>query len=505
MSDWEVICGDCVEVMREMDENSVDTIITDPPYGLEFMGKQWDKLARNLMRPESDADKQRLEEYGNTYRGRRSKLPDLSKFGEYGLEIQNWHYRWAVEALRVAKPGAILMVCGGTRTWHRLACAIEDAGWEIRDTIAWMYGSGFPKSYNISKGIDKMMGRTREVVGYKKGVGGENLNDIVRGSDTIRSTDEEGGRGVGAYGVGAKQVQVEVPVTVPATSLAAKWDGWGTALKPAWEAVIVAMAPRDGTFAHNAEKWGVAGLWIDGGRVPTKDPLQKLVGSFSFSGSGGANETGKRIVRRDPGKGRWPANVILDSKAGAMLDEQTQNVKATKPHPVKSNIATHGGWGSIAHKRGEIINYDEGDATGASRFFQRCDWADEDFAAQRMIYCAKASRGERDAGLEEMKKHESPGVLKMRQDGTLDGKITTPRSNYHPTVKPLSLMRYLCRLTKTPDGGVVLDPFAGSGSTGCAAVLEGRDFIGIEMDPGYCEIARRRIAHWAQQPPLEGM
>ena len=207
-SDGCIVCGDNLDVMRGMDECSVDTIITDPPYGLKFMGKSWDH-------------------------------------GVPGVPY------WA-ECLRVAKPGAMLLAFGGTRTHHRLMCAIEDAGWEIRDCIMWVYGSGFPKSHAIGKAIDKAAGAEREVVGSKVGLPGY--------SDT-RESDESG------YGGGWKDPKAECAITAPATDASKLWHGWGTALKPAYEPIILAMKPLDGTFAQNALKWGVAGLWIDGGRV----------------------------------------------------------------------------------------------------------------------------------------------------------------------------------------------------------------------------------------------
>jgi site-specific DNA-methyltransferase (adenine-specific) len=210
-----VYCGDCLEVMADLEDNTIPTIITDPPYGLAFMGKDWDR-------------------------------------GVPGV-------RYWKEALRVAKPGAMLLAFGGTRTHHRLMCAIEDAGWEIRDVLNWLYGSGFPKSHDISKAIDKAAGATREVVGPNR----------YAGRRTEGSGPDNGDACYGQYAIPGNE-------TAPSTPLAQTWDGWGTALKPAWEPIIVAMAPLDGTFAQNAEKWGVAGLWIDGGRIPTDEDTGRL-------------------------------------------------------------------------------------------------------------------------------------------------------------------------------------------------------------------------------------
>jgi len=295
--------GDCRDIMATMDASSVDAIVTDPPYGLAFMGKDWDH-------------------------------------GVPGVEF--WR-----EALRVAKPGAHLLAFGGTRTFHRLACAIEDAGWEIRDTIMWVYGSGFPKSHDVSKAIDKAAGETGQ------------------------------------------------------------WSGWGTALKPAYEPIIVARKPLCGTVAENVLRHGTGALNIDGCRA-------------------GA---------------RWPANVIHDG---------------------------------VMHEHG------------------------------RYFYCAKASLADREDGLEGLEPQRvargSSNNLTQWVNGTRSYDDLDPRSkglaiircNHHPTVKPTELMRYLVRLV-TPPGGVVLDPFCGSGSTGRGAILEGMSFIGIDLDAEYLEIARRRI------------
>lgn len=317
----ELICGDCIEVMAGMDANSVDAIVTDPPYGLSFMGKGWDK-------------------------------------GVPGVEF------W-VEALRVAKPGAHLLAFGGTRMVHRLAVAIEDAGWEIRDRIHWVYGSGFPKSHNVSKAIDKAAGVEREVV-------------------RIRTDGNKGG-GANTYDDDSYVWDKPFAETAPATPEAQQWDGWGTALKPAVEPIIMARKPFKGTVAANVLEWGTGAINVDGCRVEWN----------TFRGNGGNQTT----------QGRWSANLIHDGS-----DEATAGM---------------------------------GDA---SRYF----------------YCAKASK--RDRG----------------------------EDNKHPTVKPTDLMAYLCRLI-TPPGGTILDPFNGSGSTGKAAVREGFQYIGIELDPEYVEISKARI------------
>jgi len=396
-----VTCGDCLEVMATMPESSVDTIITDPPYGLSFMGKEWDH-------------------------------------GVPGAEF------WQA-ALRVAKPGTILMAFGGTRTYHRLTCAIEDAGWEIRDCMLWLYGSGFPKSLDISKAIDKVAGAEREVVGCRS-----------YSSSDIRGNSSNG-RGISGPENKDKD-RLNIPITAPSTPEAQLWHGWGTALKPAWEPIVIAMKPLDGTFANNALTHGVAGMWIDGSRVGTTKrtpgyakPQTRMntVSEWNKSSLGLRREV-------DTNSGRFPANLILDEEAGALLDEQSGVSKGQKSGGKKernshlSEEYWEQGGGGFKQGRSTVFHSDSG---GASRFF----------------YCSKASRKERNRGLP-------------------DGEV-----NRHPTVKPLKLMEYLCTLTKTPTGGIVLDPFCGSGSTLVAAQITGRQYIGIDIDNQSCDTARHRL------------
>jgi len=330
-----IINDDCLHAMQGLEDNSIDSIVTDPPYGLSFMGKDWD----------------------------------------HGIPgVVFWQ-----EALRIAKPGCHLLAFGGTRTFHRLAVAIEDAGWEIRDTVMWVYGSGFPKSHNL------------------KG----------------------------------------------------EWQGYGTALKPAWEPVIVARKPIDGTVANNVLKWGTGGINIDACRVP-------LNGDKPYSypnGSGGSHgPVPIRIHYDNPvygnPQGRFPANLIHDGSD-------------------------------------EVVS---GFPNDTSRFF----------------YCAKASKSERNMGCEglplpddNLQGLDTRGRTLVREDGSktlVERWKGTPRQNNHPTVKPLALMRYLCRLVTPPDG-VVLDPFCGSGSTLVGALQEGFRYIGIEKDPDYVNIAYARTKH----------
>ena len=433
--------GDCVEVLAGMPENSIDTCITDPPYGLRFMGKEWDTFRQDRR------GKNQIINMGNGMKPLSHS--ELAAF-------QDWTYQWATEVYRVLKPGALLLAFGGTRTYHRIACAIEDAGFEIRDTIAWVYGSGFPKSYDISKGIDKQAGaeRERRLVPTKRGNLPEQAGEIALGATGMTDISE------------------------PITPEAQLWDGWGTALKPAFEPIVVAMKPVDGNFVNNALTWGVAGLWIDGGRV----------GSETIAQHGrNANDKPAQVPQNDyhPDKswqGRFPANLIHDGSDEVVgLFPQTKGGVA-----VRHNSGGNTFGGNNPKPPMEDMTY--GDSGSAARFF----------------YCAKASRSERNAGLEDV---EPKWVDETRKEGAVGGNNPRNRgaradTNFHPTVKPLALMRYLVRLTKTPTGGIVLDPFMGSGTTGCACALEGRDFIGIEKEPDYYKIAEKRIAYWSKQPKL---
>lgn len=382
--DCMVVIGDCVRAMADLPERSVDAIVTDPPYELHsgagrgFMGKTWD-----------------------------------------GSGVSFDPATWAA-CLRVLRPGGHLLAFGGTRTVHRIAVAIEDAGFEIRDQIVWLYGSGFPKSHNIG-------------------------------------------------------------------------NGFGTALKPAHEPVIVARKPLIGTVAANVAAHGTGALNIDGCRIPGDNPsVSRRNGAVTHLSDRPARETeaeGRMASRQSeeafraerPGEqlGRWPANVALDEDAAALLDAQSGERR--------------GGGGKVAHVRPQDNVYDAGMAVRSTVAH------DDTGGASRFFYVAKASRSERNAGLDGMperkvNRYSAMAQGPLPQQTPTDGVIET---NHHPTVKPIALMRWLVRLV-TPVGGVVLDPFMGSGTTGCAARMEGFRFIGIEQDAEYAAIADRRIRHWAE-------
>ncbi len=419
MIDTQLINSDCLAAMKNMGDNSVDAIVTDPPYGLSFMGKKWD-------------------------------------YDVPSKEI------W-LEALRVLKPGGHLLSFSGSRTYHRMVVNIEDAGFEIRDQIMWIYGSGFPKSLNISKAIDKAAGVKREVIGENplasKQTGQKNTVALA------------GDRNTNLY------------LTKPATSEAKKWDGWGTALKPAHEPIVVARKPIHSTVVENVLEHGTGAINIGECRVGNEILSEHTSGNIPNNRGEWGLKEGYTMPERT---GRFPANVILDEEAGAILDEQSgisQSSDAVRKNKREDEKLTMGG--KIHAKEGSETHGFK-DKGGASRFF----------------YCAKASKAERDAGLEafESKKSQlnSGGIgRKISVEKRLkEGEENAPTmKNIHPTVKPIRLMQYLCRLV-TPKNGIVLDPFMGSGTTGIGAILEGFDFIGIEMEEEYLKIAEARIEAW---------
>ena len=407
----QIINADCIEAMKAMDDNSVDSIVTDPPYELGFMGKKWDSTG-------------------------------------IAFNVEVWR-----EALRVLKPGGHLLAFSGSRTYHRMAVAIEDAGFEIRDQIMWIYGSGFPKSLDIGKAIQKASGV--EPIGYK-----ENENAAFYGT----------GSG-GQYNPTPRQLFMP-----PLEGEAAEWQGWGTALKPAHEPLVLARKPLIGTVAANVIHYGTGGLNIDGGRVGNKRDSEQKQGAYSGSevAIAGQREGGKVYPEN---LGRFPANVIHDGSDEVVgLFPQSKGMATQNSG---ENIKVYTG-NSLFHSKTEFPPVREGynDNGSAARFF----------------YCAKASKRDRNEGLDDFE-------AKRDHDGREDGRTgennprnrtNTPKVNHHPTVKPVDLMRYLCRLI-TPPNGIVLDPFMGSGSTGKGAVYEGFDFIGIDQSAEYCEIANARI------------
>lgn len=519
-----LVWGDSLEKLKELKDSSIDSVVTDPPYGLSFMGKKWDY-----------------------------DVPS----------VELWR-----EVLRVLKPGGHLLSFGGTRTYHRMVVNIEDAGFEIRDQIMWIYGSGFPKSLDVSKAIDKAAGATRE--------------KLKRTGKTFTGSNNNIAGITGEF-----EVESNIPITATATATA--WQGWGTALKPANEPIVLARKPIEKglTVAENVLKWGCGGLNIDGTRIAHNEeckPMKSQVvdGEMTSQKTFGNGGRSKDTLELKP-NGRWPANVLFDEEAAAMLDEQSGPCKTGG-----KNINTDCGDSMFGKRKVQgVMNTDNG--TGASRFF----------------YVAKASKRERGLGLD---KHamfkvetgqckdvntaaaqllqkvmsgsmvkwltaecgeritvifpqECKSIIEMEISRIIESKTLSllthsltsestpdalmdishaesvaslrqfllnttggetalalgaahaasatlqrisgsaelkPFSNFHSTVKPIRLMEYLIKLV-TPPNGQVLDPFMGSGSTGCAAVKLGFNFIGIEREQEYVEIAKRRIEHWKQE------
>ena len=415
MATFEIHHGDNRDVLKAMEDNSIDSIVTDPPYELGFMGKSWDASG-------------------------------------IAFNTEVWQ-----ECLRVLKPGGHLLAFSGSRTYHRMAVAIEDAGFEIRDQIMWIYGSGFPKSLDVSKAIDKAAGAERPVIGKGADYGHQEDKDI----------DQQ-------YGFKA-----DYNITAPATAEAKQWQGWGTALKPAHEPIVVARKPLIGTVAANVLTYGTGGLNIDGTRVAGEPvPINKLE---EWSGFGQKIEPDYKQTMNT--QGRWPANVIHDGSDAVV--ELFPNTRA------RGNLGESLGGGGMYGHAVTTNDFGAGDSGSAARFF----------------YCAKASKRDRNEGLDGFEVKTASEMVERKADS--DG-MKSPRAgagrtsgaqNHHPTVKPTELMRYLCRLV-TPPGGTVLDPFMGSGSTGKAAIYEGFNFVGIEMTDEYIPIAKAPIEFAVQD--MEG-
>ena len=369
-----VHAGDCLDVLKTLPDNSVDAVCTDPPYGLEFMGKDWDRpwavsptqsvgfvgRETNLTLP-SFGDNRNANCRGCGGRQRGAKrcecaAPKWDRDPASDMrEFQSWCEQWATECLRVLKPGGHMLAFGGTRTWHRLACAVEDAGFEIRDSIAWLYGSGFPKSLDVSKAIDKAAGAERDVIGKY----------------TVPADSDAGNAGKVICGIAdASMFGCSAPsdgrdITAPATDAAKQWQGWGTALKPSHEPIVVARKPIQGTVAANVQAWGTGALNIDGCRVGTTknvpaSPRGEQSRIFGKYGAQDGTESG-----HDPNVGRWPSNVVLDGDMADELDRQSGVTKSPAPYVQQTKAE-----GEIfpLDKFGKISTH-HGDEGGASRFF----------------------------------------------------------------------------------------------------------------------------------------
>jgi len=462
--------GDCLDVLRTMPDNSVDSIVTDPPAGIAFMGKDWDK----------------------------------DKGGRVGWIA--WMSDVAAECLRVIKPGGHVLVWAIPRTSHWTGTAWEMAGWQPRDKIYHVFGSGIPKSHDISKAIDKAAGAVREVTGFYDTRGLQESNKAGRSSTGIT-----GNQNVHFHNGCDSKI---ASITTPATPAAQQWQGWGTALKPALEPITLARKPFTCTVAENVLQHGTGALNIDVSRVAVdgeENPSMARRAAAGISckcgmdmdsanrikrGLPAFNKDISQFVNGNPGEalGRWPANLIHDGSA---------DVVAGFPDSVSTGGLTQGvgcndGRVYVMQGKAPFLGAHAGglgDAGSAARFF----------------YCSKASKADRDEGLDAMQEtFKKSWNTREDVDGIKKGwgaDSETTYRNTHPTVKPTDLMRYLCRLI-TPPGGIVLDPYMGSGSTGKAAMLEGFGFIGIEREADYLAIARARIeaaqaaTEFMKNPPL---
>jgi DNA modification methylase len=515
---YTVHIGNNLNILPTLPDNSVDSIVTDPPYELGFMGKKWD-----------------------------------SSGIAYSVEL--WR-----ECLRVLKPGGHLLSFGGTRTWHRVAVGIEDAGFEVRDSIAWMYGSGFPKSLDVSKAIDKsdatearrkrdfaftswmrstsltaskanqilqdagLISSNGTVAGHyfaaspdaQPAVATAELFDKLRpylpevpdyiekmvAERTIESENFKNREVIGSKtaGMGSGKTfgmlqadgnnaaaEKELDITAPSTPEAQQWEGWGTALKPAFEPIVVARKPLIGTVAENVLTHGTGALNIDGSRIGTETIISRGGRSGAVTGDERTGAALGMYGAHEPlnteHQGRWPANVILDEYSAEVLDEQSGVSKSVATNRGLRYSGSHGGLAaeSKEYKEGTDSVRGHSDSGGASRFY----------------YVAKASKRDRNEGLDELPEIRT-GAMSATADGSMltgsGNERTTTRQNFHPTVKPTQLMRYLVKLV-TPPGGTVLDPFTGSGSTGKAAILEGFRFIGCELTEDYIPIIEGRLKH----------
>jgi DNA modification methylase len=503
-----LIYGDALEELKKIPDNSVHSVTTDPPYELGFMGKKWDNTGI-----------------------------------AYNVEL------WK-EVLRVLKYGGYLLAFGGSRTYHRLAVAIEDAGFEIRDQIMWIYGSGFPKNHDVSKAIDKIMGAERETVGQR--IRGDVQKAKEAGATFAAADANKNNKAIFGYGV--------ENITKPATAEAEYWQGYGTALKPAHEPIVLARKPLEKglNVAQNTLKWGTGVINIDGCRIEHNEEVKPTfraphTGEVWNGDSCGFHKGGAGFGSAAP-NGRYPANLILDDSEE--VESEFEKYGETKSGATKKQIEGYEGEGVTGFIRGKSNPQNQhGDKGTVSRFFQHIksdqkgrypanlihdgseeveeefdkygeksygsngayNYTDKEYevegfihnikpnapsnygdkgTASRFFYCAKASKKDRNEGCEHLE------AKNWKEDGAaIPERANRPFNksyNNHPTVKPTELMRYLVRLV-TPKNGIILDPFMGSGSTGKAAMMEGFRFVGIDKTEEYIPIAEARIKFGLEQ------
>lgn len=472
MNEINLILGDCLEVMKPMADNSIDTVITDPPYGLRFMGKEWDdfKIARRT--------KSQVHNLGAGM-----KAPTTKEM----INFQQWFQEVVFEMLRIAKPGATLLCFGGTRTYHRLACAIEDAGWIIKDCIMWIYGQGFPKATDISKKLDKLAGKKIENKSEFTEFSAQ--TDTTKHIKRYKKCNE-----CGKLLYGQNPCNCEWRKYKGQSEEAKLWNGWKShGLKPAYEPILVAMKSNEGSYAENALKYGVAGLNIDEARIPSgTEHMRGNVGA-KITESDWKNKSGfgKPFKATDNPQGRFPANIILECICDEVI-EGKEFISGSFPEE-RGPTAFFGLNKKHSHRVGQVKDtakihtnpecpcamldrqsgttsqghWSKTKITGYGKTKQYFGIGEKDKiigGASRFFYSAKASKSERG------------------------------KDNKHPTVKPLKLIEYLVKLTSMPNKNqIYLDPFLGSGTVGVVCKKLNFNFIGIEKEPKYFEIAQRRI------------
>jgi site-specific DNA-methyltransferase (adenine-specific) len=456
---FKLLKGNNMETLKQIPDNSIDSIVTDPPYGISFMSKRWDY-----------------------------DVPS----------VDFWK-----EVFRILKPGGHILSFGGTRTYHRMVVNIEDAGFEIRDQIMWIYGSGFPKSHNIGKAVDKKEGNKREVVG-KDIAGSRGDRNILNG---LKEGEYDLTKGNSAY------------------------EGYGTSLKPANEPICVARKPlSEKTVVDNVLKWGTGGINIDGCRIGSemiKSPQHNTTTFEAVRTAGEYKNTYNGDININ--EGRFPANIIFECICDEVIKGENKGLKKrnklndhnensifgiggigvenydyndtadihTNPNCPCFQLDEQSGVSKSAGSKKDLTKTNNNNTTNIITNIKSGDHFNDKGGASRYFYVAKVSKKERNLGLESF---EDKCGNTLVNGGKISGnpdKPTEPKKNNHPTLKPIKLMSYLIRLV-TPENGVILDPFMGSGSTGIAAMLEGKRFVGCELDEEYFKIAEKRIEEWQQ-------
>lgn len=546
--------GDCRTILPTLGADSIDACVTDPPYGIGFMGREWDtfspeavaKRGAERRRKTTVQTSERYPEKVSTRSQGGGVQIDYDESASGNQRFQAWVTEWAREVYRVLKPGAHFVCFGGTRTFHRLTSGIEDAGFEIRDCLTWLYGSGFPKSLDVGKAIDKRRNdsddirnicrfirsaidrhethttktiatifgfdprmvdhwaardtdsqpalptleqwdQLRNLLGFNDSMDGEVYRLNMRKGEPGESWKDRPVTGtVEAWSDRTNYAMTTrdgIARDVAVSDAAREWDGWGTALKPAWEPIIMARKPFRGTVAANVLHYGTGAINVDACRIRTS---KQVPGSLSGPS---AQERGYRWGAKDPDQsgqnpdiGRWPANVVLDETAAAMLDESVGTLTSGANPTRRTSDKFQTAYGEFPGQRTMEPNRGS-DSGGPSRFF----------------YIAKASRSERNAGLDDRDAQPLNWSSGDQSPGTFQSANTDRTArNHHPTVKPLSLMQWLVRLVTPPDG-VVLDPFCGSGTTVCATTVEGFRAIAIDRESDYLDITRGRLTHPRQR------